>query len=172
MIRPLKVFTSGFTDSRHQINVRYHTSKLLNQPPSPHPMIRDRKFLAKMKNTFFSNDDPRKKRFHVGVHRFSATSPRTLTYVKAPRGHPLPPSNDKGTEKGNVRFFQKRIFAIKKNRTTAKIKNQKTFHFFTYHCIGGKGDVPEGYACCYIEKSDVKLVFVRNNRLTPLGSSI
>ena len=66
MIRPIKVFTSVFTDSRHQINVRYHTSKLLNQPPSPHPMIRDRKFLAKMKNTFFSNDDPRKKRFHVG----------------------------------------------------------------------------------------------------------
>ena len=105
-----------------------------------------------------------KKCFHVGVHRFSAPNERTLTYVKAPRGHPLPPSNDKGTEKGNVRFFQKRIFAIKKNRTTAKIKNQKTFHFFTYHCIGGKGDVPGGYACCYIEKSDVKLVFVRNNR--------
>ena len=119
--------------------------------------------VAKIKNVFF-NDDPPKKRFHVGVHRFSAPNERTLTYVKAPRGHPLPPSNDKGTEKGNVRFVQKRIFAIKKNRTTAKIKNQKTFHFFTYHCIGGKGDVPGGYACCYIEKSDVKLVFVRNNQ--------
>ena len=164
MIRPIKVFTSVFTDSRHQINVRYHTSKLLNQPPSPHPMIRDRKFLAKMKNIFFSNDDPRKKRFHVGVHRFSAPNERTLTYVKAPRGNPLPPSNDKGTEKGNVRFFQKRIFAIKKNRTTAKTKNQKTFHFFTYHCIGGKGDGPAGTLGCSVEKRDVKLHLVQNNR--------
>ena len=117
-----------------------------------------------MKNTFFLYDDPPKKCFHVGVHQFSATNERTVPYVESPRSPPLPPSNDKGTEKGNVRFLQKRIFAIKKNRTTAKIKNQKIFHFFTYHCIGGKGDWPSGSLCCYIEKSDVKLVFVRNNR--------
>ena len=32
-----------FTDSPHQMNVRYHTSKLLGPTPSPHPMIRERK---------------------------------------------------------------------------------------------------------------------------------
>ena len=81
--------------------------------------------------------------FHVGVHRFSAPNERTLTYVKAPRGHPLPPSNDKGTEKGNVRFVQKRIFAIKKNRTTAKIKIKKHFTFSLIIALGERGTFQE-----------------------------
>ena len=97
-----------------------------------------------MKNTFFLYDDPPKKRFHVGVHRFSATHQRTLTYVESPRGPPLPPSNDKGTEKGNVRFFQKQFFAIKKIARQQKSKIKKHFTFFLIIALGERGTFQEG----------------------------
>ena len=53
------VFTSVFTDSPHEMNVRYHTSKLLGPTPSPHPMIRERK---KETSDFCKNEFLRSKK--------------------------------------------------------------------------------------------------------------